>query len=102
MIPRRLFHVTPDRFVAGLLIVECLLWLSELLQCFAKGWAVLVAIASVCVVVLLILLWFGGSLIFRWRFQFGIRSIFVLMLAVAIPSGWLAVERERALRQAEL
>jgi hypothetical protein len=101
MMPRRLFHLRPDRFVAGLLIVECLLWLSDLFQCFAKGWAVLVAIASVGMAVLMMVVWFAASLIFHRRFQFSIRSIFVLVLAIAIPSGWLAVERERALRQGE-
>ena len=33
-----------------------------------------------------------GGLIFRWRFQFSIRSLLVLTVAVAVPCSWLAVE----------
>jgi Leucine Rich repeat len=91
----------PDRLVIGLLVVECLLWLSDSLQWFAKGWGVLIAIACVGVAVVLMLLWLAASLILRRRFQFSIRSLLVLVLAVAIPSGWLAVESERAHRQRE-
>jgi hypothetical protein len=93
------YRLTPHRFVIGLLIVECLLWLSKSALWLDKGWAVLIAIASVGVAVLLMLFWFAASLIFHRRFQFSIRSLLVLMLAVAIPCGWLAVEKERAKQQ---
>ena len=47
----RWFHVTPDRLVIGLLVVECLLWFSERFQWFSfnahKGWTVLIAVAAV-------------------------------------------------------
>jgi hypothetical protein len=97
----RRFFLTPDRFVSGLLVVVCLLWLSESLHLFATGWAVLTAAACVGMALLMMLLWLAASLFLRRRFQFSIRSLFVLVLSVAIPCGWLAVERERARRQSE-
>ena len=40
------------------------------------------------------------ALIFRWRFQFSIRSLLVLVVAVAVPCSWLAVEMKAAREQA--
>jgi len=44
---RRWYRLTPDRFVIGLLIVECLLWVPEKFQWFPfnekKGWTMLFA-----------------------------------------------------------
>lgn len=39
------------------------------------------------------------ALYFRWRFQFSIRSLLVMTIAVAIPFSWLAVEMKKARRQ---
>ena len=68
----RWYRPTPDRIVIGLLVVECVLWLSEQFQwpTWHKGYAVLIAVASVGVAFLVMVLWFIGSLLFRWRFQF--------------------------------
>jgi len=56
----RWFHLTPDRFVIGLLIVECLLWLSEQYRWFGlnetNGWGVPIA-AVVGVTMILVLPW---------------------------------------------
>ena len=45
----RWYHLTPDRFFVGLLVVQVFLLLSERLQWFAfnenKGWTVLIAVA---------------------------------------------------------
>ena len=99
----RWYRLTPDHFVIGLLVVEGLLWLSERFQWFwfneKKGWTVLSAMAAVGVTMLVMLLWFVASLIFRWRFQFLIRSLLVLTIAVAVPCSWLAVEMKKARRQ---
>ena len=99
----RWFHPTPDRFVIGLLVVECLLWLSEKFQWFRfntyEGWTVLIAVATVGIVGLLMLIWFTGSLLFRLQFQFTIRSLLGLTVVVALPCSWLAIERERARKQ---
>jgi hypothetical protein len=101
----RWYRHTPDRFVIGLLVVECPLWFSERFQCFPfsrhKGWMVLIAVAGVGVVLLLMLAWFLAALIFRPRFQFGIRTLLVLTVAVALPFSWLAVEMKNAREQWE-
>jgi len=87
----RSFHLRPDRLVIGLLVVECLLWLSERLgwPAWHKGYAVLANVAAVGVVLLLMLLWFVIALVFRRRFQFSIRSLLVLLVVMACHSvGW--------------
>lgn len=101
----RWYHLTPDRLLIGLLAVEGLLFLSERFQWFAfnqhKGWTVLIAVAAVCVGILFLLMWFLASLLFHRRFQFGIRSLFVLVVCVAVPCSWLAVEMWQARKQKE-
>jgi hypothetical protein len=97
---RRWYHPTPGYLVAGLLAVEGLLWLSERFQWLAfnekKGYTVLIAVASVGAAMLLMLFWLVASLLFRWRFQFSIRSLLVLVVAVAVPCSWMAVEMKHA------
>ena len=88
----------------GLLVMECLLWLSHRLgwPTWHKGYAVLTAAATLGVAFLIMLLWFLGSLLFRWRFQFSIRSLLTLVLIVALSFGWLATETKKAREQKEL
>jgi len=89
----RWYHITPDRLIIGLLAVEVFLLLSERFQWFAfnekKGYTVLIAVAAVCVVVALMLVWLVVSLLFRWRFQSSLRSLVVLVVAVAVPCCWI-------------
>jgi len=89
----RWYRLTPDRLILVLLIVECLFWLSQRFQWFAfnqdKGWTVLIAMAVVAATIFLMLLWFIGILNFPSPFQFGIRSLLILTVAVAIPCSWL-------------
>ena len=96
----RWFHLTPGRLLVVLLAVEAVLLLSERFHWFPfnehKGWTVLIALAAVGVFLLVMLIWFITSLIFHWRFQFSIRSLLVLTVAVAIPCSWLAVEMKWA------
>ena len=101
----RWFHVTPDRPILGLLPLEVFLFLSGRFVWFGfnehKGWAVLIAVASVGVAALMMSLWATAGLLFRWRFQFSIGSLLVLVLVVAIPCSWMAVEMKNARRQKE-
>jgi hypothetical protein len=101
---RRWYHLTPDRAIVALLAVECLLWLSYRLGCptWHKGYAVLTGVATLGVAFLVMLLWFLGSLLCRRRFQFSIRSLFTLVLIVALSFGWLATETKKARQQKEL
>ena len=99
----RAFRVTPGRLLAALLATEGLLFLGDWCRCSPfnehKGYAVLIALASVGVFLLVMFAWFLASLFFRWRFQFSIRLLLVLMLAVALPCSWLSVEIRNAERQ---
>jgi hypothetical protein len=99
----RWYRLTPDRLVLLLLVAEALLWLSERLgwPSWHKGYAVLTAVAGVGAAMLLMCLWFASSLLFRWRFQFSIRSLLVLVLVVAIPCSWMSVEMKGARKQRE-
>ena len=97
---RRWFCPTPAWLVYASLLLTAILFLSERWRWFAfnehKGWTVLLAVAGVGVALLLMLAWFLAALIFRRRFQFGIRTLLVLTLAVALPCSWLGVEIRRA------
>jgi hypothetical protein len=99
----RWYHLTPDRAVIGLLVAECLLWLSERFGWLPwhKGYAVLTGVAVVGVTFVAMLLWLLVSLLFRWRFQFSVRSLLIFAVVVAIPSSWMMVEMEAAKRQQE-
>jgi len=100
---RRWYHITPDRLIIGLLAVEGFLFLSEWFQWFAfnekKGYTVLIAVAAVCLLVVVMLVWLVVSLLFRWRFQFSLRSLVVLVVVVAVPLGWFGVKLREAERQ---
>ncbi len=99
----RWFHLTPGRFVLALLAVEVLLWLSERFGWLGwhKGYAVLTGVAVVGVGMLVMGVWFAGASIFRRRFQFSLRWLLVLVVVVALPCGWLAVEIQKAREQRE-
>ncbi len=102
---RRWFYLTPDRLILALLAVEGFLLLSERFRWFSfneyKGYAVLIASASVGVAMLLMLASFAARLAFRWRFQYSIRSLLVLVVVIAIPCSWLAVEMKKTRQQRE-
>ena len=99
----RWFHLTPGRLILAALAAEGFLLLSERLSWLGldhhKGWPVLVAVATVALAMVLMFLWFAAALLFRWRFQFSIRSLLVLPVIVAILGSWLAVERKQATQQ---
>ncbi|MGO9114237.1 MAG: hypothetical protein ACLP9L_33905 [Thermoguttaceae bacterium] len=95
------FRPTPGRCLATLLVVEGLFWLSERFGWLSwqKGYALLTAVALVAAALAGMILWFPVALIFRSRFQFSIRSLLVVAVAVAIPCSWLVAEIRRATMQ---
>ena len=97
----RCFHLTPSWLIVGLLVVEGLLFLSDWYRwpTWHKGYAVVIAVAAVGVAFILMLLWLIVALVFRLRFQFGIRSLLIFTLVVALPFSWLAVEVKAAREQ---
>ncbi len=88
----------------GLLVLECLLWLSAGVRwpAWHKGYAVLTAVGTVGGATLLMGMWFAVAMLLRRRFQFSIRSLLVLTVATAVPFSWLAVEMKKAREQAEI
>ena len=100
---RRWFCPRPGWLVPGLLVMEGLLWLSDRFRWLPwhNGYAVLTAVASLGMTMLLMLGWFAAAMIFRWHFQFSIRSLLVLTVAVALPCNWLAIEMQKARHQRE-
>ena len=90
------FRLTPGHCLLALLAVEFLLFLSQWFRWLPKGWPVLIAVASVGVVVLGMFVWFGVAVGFRRRFQFSLRSLLVLVVVVAIPCSWMSVEIKKA------
>ncbi len=102
-IATRGFRPTPAWLVLGSLAVTSALWLSNWLgwPAWHKGYAVLSAVAGGGVAFLVMLLWFVASLLFRWRFQFSIRSLLVLVVAVALPFSWLGLEMKKAREQCD-
>ena len=101
----RWYHPTPDTFLIALLPIVGFLFLSERFRWFAfnehKNWRVLIALAVVCVAVVLLLLWLAVSLVLRRRFQFGLRSMLVFFAVVAIVCSWFTVKMQQARRQKE-
>jgi hypothetical protein len=99
------YRLTPDHCAVALLVVECLLWLSERFQWLAlnaqRGSTVLIAVVAVGAMIVSTLLWLIVAILLHWRFQFGIRSLLLLAVAVALPSSWLAVEMNMARQQKE-
>jgi hypothetical protein len=96
----RWYRLTPDRLVLGLLAVEAFLLLSNWGGWFPfnrhKGWTVLMAVAAVGLTLLLMLLWLAAAPLFRCRFQYSLRSLLLLVVAVAVPCSWLATEMKLA------
>jgi hypothetical protein len=103
---RRWFQLTPDRLIVDLLVLECLMWLSDCLRWFPlnrrPGLTVLIAVAILIGAVVGALLWFIAASILRLRFQFSLRALLVGAVAVAIPCSWLAVEIKRAKDQVKV
>ena len=98
---RRWYYPTPDWLVLGLLALEGFVLVSERwFPLESTGWNVLIEVVGA--MILLMPIWFLASLIFRWRFQFSIRSVMLMVVAVAIPCSWIAVKKEQLKQQMEV
>jgi Leucine-rich repeat (LRR) protein len=103
--PKLRWHrLTPDRLVLGLLTMEGLLLLSEWFPWFAfsryEGAKALIALVAAGLTLSVMLLWFIAAVIFRRHFQYSLRSLLLLVAAVAIPCSWLAVVIEKQDKEA--
>jgi hypothetical protein len=102
----RWIRLTPERFIWAVLFLMIFLWFSEQFGWFAfnekKGLTVLIALAVLGLAILWFALWYVSALLYRRRFQFSIRTLLVLTLAVAISSSWFASEIRRAKRMQKI
>lgn len=95
---RRWYRLTPDRATAVLVAVVGLLLASEQFGWFGLGERnvspSLLAAGIAGAAMLLGLVCLVTSLLFRWRFQFSVRSLLLLTLVVAVLCGWIARQAE--------
>ena len=102
----RWYRLTPERFIWAVLFLEIFLWISDRCRWFAfnekKGWTILIAMAALGLSLLWFSLWFLSAWVYRRRFQFGIRMMLVLTIAVAIPFSWLKTSIEQAKGEQEI
>jgi hypothetical protein len=96
---QRWYHPTPGHLLIVLLDFEGILFLAEHFQWMSKGWPALIAIASIGAMLSILLLWFLLALAFRLRFQYSMRFMLLLTVAVALPFSWLSVEMKKATEQ---
>ena len=101
--PKQRFRLTPDLCILFLLFVEALFFLSNWLAWpdWHKGYAPLTCAAVVAMAMVGMGLWWVVALVFRWRFQFGIRSLLLVTLAAAVSFSWMTVEMKKAKIQRE-
>jgi hypothetical protein len=74
------------------------LYLSQVFGVLGKGQAVLIAVAATAGIPL----WVIACCVFRLKSQFGLRTLLLAVVVVAIPSGWMSRELERARNQRAL
>ncbi len=102
---RRWYRVTRGRIVLFLLALEGILLLSERFRWTGfnelKGWTVLLAFVVLGAAMILLLTWFFACLLFRRRWQFGIRELLLLLVTAAVPCTWLGFELWEARKQRE-
>lgn len=82
--PSRWHRLTPDRLILALLVTEILLWIPYRFRWFPDGREAVIAGAGIVVVLLLMLGWFLASLRRRSKFQFSLRSLLILAVAVSV------------------
>jgi hypothetical protein len=97
----RWYRITPGRFIVALLAAECLLWLSERIGWpeWHKNDVVLIGAGVVAAAASVMLVWLLAALVFRRRFQFGIRALLALSVVVALPCSWMAAGMKQARQQ---
>ena len=100
---RRRVPLSPGALLLCLIAAEGFLWASERWRWFAfnenKGCAVLIAVVVALSAILFYFLWLVSALLFRWRFQFSVRSLLMFVFALALPCAWLASEIRSAEKQ---
>jgi hypothetical protein len=89
------YILTPGKLVGGLLVVELVLLAIDR----HSGWLCLAGVGAFVLVLFVGLIWLVLALLFHRRFQFGIMTLLMLMVVVAVVGGWFSWKMERAKRQ---
>jgi Leucine Rich repeat len=106
-----MFGKISSRPMAASLLTALVIW--ELLLALAsgcgwfglgipKGWGSLFCAATAGAALLAMALWLVAAVVGHWRFQFQVISLMLLVLAIAIPCGWLTRDARQAARQHEI
>lgn len=86
----------PDCLLIALLATVAILFLSERQRWFSfnahKGWTVLIAVTLALLTFFVLLIWHADSLLYRRHFRFGICSLLILIIAIAVPGLWFSYE----------
>jgi hypothetical protein len=89
--------LTPGRLLTVLLAVELILLLSE--QWYPKGWAAVIATASVAAVTVYLLYRFVSAFLSDRPFQYSILSLLIFTAMIAVTIGWMTRNLQQAARQ---
>lgn len=98
----RWFRFTPDRLLFALLPVWGGLFLSEHFRWFPKGYPVLLAAATFVVFLAVLMPWFVVALLFRWQFQYSLRTLLLAVLLASIGMNWIGIRVRKARLQKEV
>ena len=98
----RWYHLTIDRTIVGLVAFEGFLLLSEWFDWFVfngETWTALIAVAGTALAMVFLLLWFMVARLLHRPFQYGLRSLMLLVVVVAILCSWIAIEMRQERKQ---
>lgn len=103
----RWYAPTAAKFLAAVLLMQGVLFLSGQYRWFwfneRKGFTVLIAVtATAACLILLLALCVAVSRYLKTKAQFGLATLLLMVVVMAIPCGWLAREMELARQQAAI
>jgi hypothetical protein len=92
------YALSVTRVLLATLCLQVGLYLSQVFGGWGKGQAVLIAVAATAGLLLSVI----ACLVFRLKSQFGLRTLLLAVVVVAIPCGWVGRELGRARQQRAL
>jgi hypothetical protein len=99
----RWYAPTPAKFLFAVLVMQGVLFLSAHYRWFwfneRKGYTVLITLAATAVAFLLLVARVLVSRLFKSKLQFGLATLLLVIVVVAIPFQWMGQEVARARQQ---